>query len=118
MERNAWSNGAKTAEPMGMSNPIAERDAVLCMNIGAARILVDDSCAKPASSGNVSRSQGTWSAGTWSVGASERSERGRYCCIATRRGGHGGNAARNKLGVTTCKSIFQFLRIQYIKVHP
>ena len=44
---------------MGMSNPIAERDAVLCMNIGAARTLVDDSCAKPASSGNVSRSQGT-----------------------------------------------------------
>jgi hypothetical protein len=87
MERNAWSNGAKTAEPMGMSNPIAERDAVLCMNIGAARILVDDSCAKPASSGNVSRSQGTWSAGTWSVGESERSERGRYLLHSYTKGG-------------------------------
>jgi len=58
-EHDSWCNGAKTAEPMGMSNPIAERDAVLCMNIGAARTLVDDSCAKPASSGNVSRSQGS-----------------------------------------------------------
>ena len=51
---------------------------------------------------------------------------GSICCGASRgimlhsytKGGHGGNAARNKLGVTTCKSIFQFLRIQYIKVHP
>ena len=59
MERNAWSNGAKTAEPMGMSNPIAERDAVLCMNIGAARALVNDICAKPDSLGNVSRQRAT-----------------------------------------------------------
>ena len=75
-EHDSWCNGAKAAEPMGMSNPVAERDAVLCMNIGAARTLVDDVCAKPDSSGSVSRSQGSWSEGTWSVGASERSERG------------------------------------------
>ena len=97
-EHDSWCNGAKTAEPMGMSNPIAERDAVLFRNIGAARTLVDDICAKPDSSGNVSRSQGTWSEGTWSVEPSERSERWAICSGYNERGGIGGRATETNLG--------------------
>jgi len=44
-EHDSWCNGAKTAEPMGMRNQVAVRDAVLCVNRGAARTLVDDICA-------------------------------------------------------------------------
>lgn len=97
-EHDSWCNGAKTAEPMGMSNPVAERDAVLCMNIGAARTLVDDVCAKPDSSGNVSRVQGSCAEGAWSFGSSERSERGSKCFMVQRRGGIGGRATKTQRG--------------------
>ena len=75
---------------MGMRNQVAVRDAVLCVNRGAARTLVDDICAKPDSSGNVSRSQGTWSEGSWSDEPSERSERWAICFGYKERGGHRG----------------------------
>ncbi len=110
MERNAW---CVSAEAGAIRNQVAERDAELCVDSAGARALVNDICAKPDSLGNVSRQRATWSNGTC-CGAS----RGIVMLRVKRKGGHRGNAPENKLGVTTCRSIFQFLRIQYIKVHP
>ena len=123
---------------MGMRNQVAVRDAVLCVNRGAARTLVDDICAKPDSSGNVSRRQGTWS-----DEPSERSERWAICfgykesvdegnfgrgiwgwgcttngdevqATGSRVPPTGGNRNGTEQGVPTCESNFQFSGIWVI----